>query len=442
MRARNYCAVAATVFLTFVAVVVVSSPIGAATNCTSIHFIGAGGSGGEYRSMARTSNNLKNRIEATGLTFSSEQLNYAAKKIPVIQGDFSVTWVDFVRSIEDGYTKARATALKYLNQCKDSNLVFAGYSQGAMVIHRMLQLAEYSSDTGGKKILSRIAGVLLLADGDRQAFDRNISHRGGASLIGQGAAQAIPALSKASSRQLSRALGSKTISWCKFADPVCDLNAGVAGGLAGAGWFAGRTNSNALKLFYAVGLKAISEIHEGYKADDWDVQLANVVKANTVHPTPPSTTTPPPSTTSPATAPSTSPGVCARPVDGDLDLTMPAAKFGEPYDEVWRVPAWEGCAAGWTATNVLSPLDYHNMRYDPVYENGVNGKVTGLRVYGTPTLEQTMTTARFLGIDETTARSGPVTLRAYNELDGVPDEFNGTVCWGVLDDNGTYPCNR
>jgi hypothetical protein len=119
---------------------------------------------------------------------------------------------------------------------------------------------------------------------------------------------------------------------------------------------------------------------------------------------------------------------------------MPPAKFGEYYDEVWRVPAWEGCLGGWTATRVLSPLDYHGMRYDPVTES--SGKAIGLRVYGTPTLESTMATARYLGIDEKTARSGPVTLRAHNEVNGQLDEFDATVCWGVLADDGTYPCNE
>ena len=131
---------------------------------------------------------------------------------------------------------------------------------------------------------------------------------------------------------------------------------------------------------------------------------------------------------------------CVQPPDGDLGLSMPPAKFGEYYDEVWRIPAFEGCLGGWGLTRDLSPVQYHNMSVEPVYENGDFGKVTGMRVYGTPTFEQTMTTARFLGIDEATARSGPVVVQGQHERNGELVEVDATVCWGVLNDNGTYPC--
>ena len=45
-------------------------------------------------------------------------------------------------------------------QCPTSKVVLAGYSQGAMVVHRNLQALAASPN---------LAAVLLVADGDRQA---------------------------------------------------------------------------------------------------------------------------------------------------------------------------------------------------------------------------------------------------------------------------------
>ncbi len=84
----------------------------------------------------------------------------------------------YLWGLDDGIKAAVKAVKDRLSTCpgSDQNLVLAGYSQGAMVMHQA-ELDLASSDPGA---LSHIVGTILLADGDRVANSK-------AQLIGRGA---------------------------------------------------------------------------------------------------------------------------------------------------------------------------------------------------------------------------------------------------------------
>ena len=95
-------------------------------------------------------------------------------------------------------------------------MVLAGYSQGAMVVHRNLQALAASPN---------LAAVLLVADGDRLPEDPtlNLGTASGIPERGKGVAQDWPILAHAPA-VLPPAIGARTISVCDLGDAVCDYD--------------------------------------------------------------------------------------------------------------------------------------------------------------------------------------------------------------------------
>ena len=95
-------------------------------------------------------------------------------------------------------------------------MVLAGYSQGAMVVHRNLHALEASPN---------LAAVLLVADGDRLPEDPtlNLGTASGIPERGKGVAQDWPILAHAPA-PLPPAIGARTISVCDLGDAVCDYD--------------------------------------------------------------------------------------------------------------------------------------------------------------------------------------------------------------------------
>jgi hypothetical protein len=104
----------------------------------------------------------------------------------------------------------------FVQQCPTSKVVLAGYSQGAMVVHRNLASLAASPN---------LAAVLLVADGDRRPEDPTFN-LGTATDIpkrGKGVAQDWPILAHAPA-PLAPELGARTISVCDLNDAVCDYD--------------------------------------------------------------------------------------------------------------------------------------------------------------------------------------------------------------------------
>jgi Cutinase len=85
-------------------------------------------------------------------------------------------------SIADGVSKTIADVHATLSGCPESELVLAGYSQGAMAVHQAELQLEHDGD---EEALDAIGGTLLLGDGDR-APNTQAKIFGGAPAGGEG----------------------------------------------------------------------------------------------------------------------------------------------------------------------------------------------------------------------------------------------------------------
>ncbi|MFE9581562.1 cutinase family protein [Nocardia sp. NPDC006044] len=167
--------------------------------------------------------------------------------VPVIYEAESVWTLSFApqaffSSIATGvrYTKSLLDDYRSRPECAQKPLILAGYSQGAMVMHRVLQ------DRAALATVN-LWSPLLVADGDRVAND-NLVRFGGAAPGKQGVGQFLPVISGSNSTKLraedyvrdvcvpqdavcSPDLGA-TPFWCQGAC-ILAWNAGI---IAGEGW--------------------------------------------------------------------------------------------------------------------------------------------------------------------------------------------------------------
>jgi hypothetical protein len=196
----------------------------AAPGCPDVHWIGAAGSGERtgadlttYNGMGRvvdqSLNDLAAHLRQDGRTITAEAVDYPAVPVPDENGGIG-QWLGFMSSVDAG-TAALATQYNaFVEQCPTSKVVLAGYSQGAMVVHRNLTALGASPN---------LAATLLIADGDRRPEDPtlNLGTVSGLPKHGKGVAQDWPILAHAPA-VLPADIGAKTISVCDLGDAVCD----------------------------------------------------------------------------------------------------------------------------------------------------------------------------------------------------------------------------
>jgi hypothetical protein len=194
--------------------------------CPDVHWMGAAGSGERegadltaYSGMGRvvyeSLQELSAQVAADGRTMTAEAVEYPAVAVPDEDGGVG-EWLGFMGSVDAGAAALGRQYEAFVQQCPASKVVLAGYSQGAMVVHRNLAALEASPN---------LATVLLVADGDRLPDDPtlNLGTASGIPERGKGVAQDWPILAHAPA-PLSPALGARTISVCDLGDAVCDYD--------------------------------------------------------------------------------------------------------------------------------------------------------------------------------------------------------------------------
>lgn len=192
--------------------------------CPDVHWIGAAGSGergpeatqngGMGPVMYRSYLNFQQRAAANGQTVTAEPVVYPATEVPLDGG--ILDWAGFIGSVDQGAGALANQYATFVQRCPGSKVVVAGYSQGAMVVHRNLAALDVSPN---------LSAALLIADGDRRPEDPTLN-LGTASLQpGErlGVAQDWPILAHAPA-PLPVTVGSRTISVCEYGDPVCDYD--------------------------------------------------------------------------------------------------------------------------------------------------------------------------------------------------------------------------
>ncbi|WP_304108487.1 cutinase family protein [Mycolicibacterium bacteremicum] len=194
--------------------------------CADVHWIGAAGSG--QRDGAQLAANagmgdvvyasyqqLNSALTASGRTMTAEAVQYPAAPVPLAGGLGG--WMNFMDSVEDGTDAAAEQLEAFTARCPQTKVVLAGYSQGAMVIHRNLHdLADNP----------QVAAALLVADGDRLPADTTINLGSTAALpgAGKGVAQEHSFLASTDTSPLDPLMGARTVSVCDVGDPVCDYD--------------------------------------------------------------------------------------------------------------------------------------------------------------------------------------------------------------------------
>ncbi|MET0475092.1 MAG: cutinase family protein [Mycobacterium sp.] len=202
------------------------STASAAPACGDYHFIGAAGSG--QRDGAQLTANggmggvvyqsylqLQADLAASGRTITAEAVQYPAAPVPLEGGVGG--WMDFMDSVKEGTAAAGKQFAAFTEQCPDTKVVLAGYSQGAMVIHRNLE--DLADDP-------HVAAALLVADGDRLPADTTVNMGSTAIVpgVGKGVAQEHSFLASAPTSKLPPEIGARTVSVCDVGDPVCDYD--------------------------------------------------------------------------------------------------------------------------------------------------------------------------------------------------------------------------
>lgn len=193
--------------------------------CPDVHWMGAAGSGErtEYDIAANSGMGeivhqsyeaLAQQLAAEGRTITAEAVNYPAKDVPPDAGVGD--WLDYMGSVDAGTAALGAQYAAFTAQCPTTKVVLAGYSQGAMVVHR--NLPAIGADPN-------LAAALLIADGDRHPDDTTVNI-GSASTDPEktgGASQDWPILAHAPAL-LPANIGVRTISVCDAGDAVCDYD--------------------------------------------------------------------------------------------------------------------------------------------------------------------------------------------------------------------------
>jgi Cutinase len=196
----------------------------AAPGCPDVHWIGAAGSGqrdgdptangGMGREVYRSLADLQRLVQRDGRTITAEAVEYPAIDVPEDAG--VLDWAGFISSVDAGTAALGAQYATFAQRCPTTKVVLAGYSQGAMVVHRNLHALANSPN---------LAAALLIADGDRLPDDPTINF-GSVTAVpgaGKGAAQDWPILAHAPAK-LPPSIGSRTISVCDLGDAVCDYD--------------------------------------------------------------------------------------------------------------------------------------------------------------------------------------------------------------------------
>ncbi|GAC57123.1 hypothetical protein GOHSU_16_00810 [Gordonia hirsuta DSM 44140 = NBRC 16056] len=185
--------IAAVVVVLVIVIGAVGITASTSADCKDIVFIGAAGSGersgvkltahdGQGEFVNETYRNLLADASAAGKDVDLRVVEYHAAPVTVLLPQPIQAYMqsqtgqqpgapdEFPASADAGTAVATSMIKDAQQQCPGSTIVAAGYSQGAMVIHRALLNAGNNGSTIG----------VLIADGDRYPSDPNVIHRGGA----------------------------------------------------------------------------------------------------------------------------------------------------------------------------------------------------------------------------------------------------------------------
>jgi hypothetical protein len=196
----------------------------AAACAVPVVFIGARGSGQEDLYGAQVTTVASRLRGAFGTKLRTQSLTYTAASTAELTNPYALVnggLKRYLASIDDGMRRGDEAIRRAVAECSSVRIVLAGYSQGALVWHKLL--LKYKGDKASTHLLSHIDGVILIAD---PARNRNsaVQVAGTANRANGGLTQQIKSLGFAESDLPPEVLGVST-QICDKGDLVCDTPA-------------------------------------------------------------------------------------------------------------------------------------------------------------------------------------------------------------------------
>lgn len=169
------------------------------------------------------------RILATGV-------DYPALPVPVISsGPNRLNWLStYVQGVDTGVDTTESKLIKRANDCPGEQFVLAGYSQGAMVVHRVVfDLAAPTAGPTAHDVLFRLDAVSTVGDGDRVPLDDvvTLGTSGttaadyGVSFVNTSQSGVKHLATKSPMSSIGYGLNTRWFQVCDANDPVCDWGA-------------------------------------------------------------------------------------------------------------------------------------------------------------------------------------------------------------------------
>jgi Cutinase/Putative Ig domain len=210
--------------------------VAATTGCADVLFVGARGSGNAGPGTPGWVKTAADPLGLGGTVLAAYkrlvgQLG-SRRSVETVSVNFPAASVwDIARGHPDKYFAGLEQGVSFTDQllighaakCPDQRIVLAGYSQGAMVMHREVQTLITLPNGARAGILGRLDAAVLFGDGDRVPYDSTVNYgnfhpgRRGIGLLAR-------ALS-GSGTALFGSTGSYVQQVCLRNDPVCDSNA-------------------------------------------------------------------------------------------------------------------------------------------------------------------------------------------------------------------------
>ena len=203
--------------------------------CTDVLFVGARGSGQPQSGasddagtgLGRQVYGMSQRLAAQlpGSTITTVAATYPAQGVELL----AINPTAYFAVLEEGVANVQAELRNRAMSCPDERIVLAGYSQGAMVMHRALQGLAAAQDPAGRQLLARTDGAILVSDGDRRPRDRATDY--GTARRSRGIGFALRPESGTRAAKLPAGMRSRIHSVCLALDVVCDYQPDVHNGI-------------------------------------------------------------------------------------------------------------------------------------------------------------------------------------------------------------------